>query len=378
MNRNFLLIIIFLGTQSIQWSNPTDNTPITELSELVFDNNDKWTMELLFPFGYWAEVTDSIVIKISNVGSKLKKKYLNGIFVAFITSDNLTIPLSINRQGDTIKIFTYSNIFNNKSVREDRLIFGDCPGAGVGKPINGYSIFRLSDGPAKSTWEVNFLTKNPSLGVLNKSIGQYGILKGSFYDRNGKLISKLGLFGVIGYPYFELETPLKIDSTGAYSTQIFNTIYKAGQIKIKGWDFPGYLTIIEIDSFELKDIHPDTLVIQDIHLKWDCGFCQVLDEVEDYVTPITDEFKLINYPNPFNSSTNFFIKIPSWTKNKSTNINIYNISGQLVRSIPATESSTLKWDGRDMNGGTMSSGIYYYNLIMDKQVMKSGSMILLK
>jgi len=370
MKRRILLIFLFLSFQSIQWSNPIDNTPLTLISELVFDNNGDWTMELGFAFGgYWKEATDSIVIKVAGKEAKINITYASRIYLAVINSDSLTAPLSINRQGDTVRIFTYSNVNEDRRIREYHLIFGDCAGSVVGKPVDGYSIYNVG---------LYCLTKNSSLGIANTSVGLNGIMQGHIYDVNGNLIVKLQPFGVIGHLYFELETPITIDSLGTYTTKIYNMIYKPGHLYIYATDFPGWQAEFEIDSFELKDIQPDTLVIQDIHLKGECSYCQVLSAIEENVSSTIDEFRLINYPNPFNSSTNFFINIPSFVKGKQMNINIYDINGRLVRNIPVMKSTTLNWDGKDEDGIAMSSGIYLYNLNIDCQLMKSGSMILLK
>ena len=59
-------------------------------------------------------------------------------------------------------------------------------------------------------------------------------------------------------------------------------------------------------------------------------------------------------------------------------INIYNSNGELLRVIQVYKSSTVSWDGKDGAGNVMPSGIYLYQLDVDKQMMKSGSMILLK
>ena len=65
-------------------------------------------------------------------------------------------------------------------------------------------------------------------------------------------------------------------------------------------------------------------------------------------------------------------------KEKTGVINIYNSNGELIRAIQFDNSSTVSWDGEDGVGNVMPSGIYLYQLDIDKQMMKSGSMILLK
>ncbi|MCK4357527.1 MAG: right-handed parallel beta-helix repeat-containing protein [Candidatus Cloacimonetes bacterium] len=75
-----------------------------------------------------------------------------------------------------------------------------------------------------------------------------------------------------------------------------------------------------------------------------------------------------NYPNPFSSSTtiSFHLAIPM-TIGKNTQINIYNVKGQLVRQLfPITiginGQLSIEWDGKDENGRQLSNGIYFYQL----------------
>ncbi len=85
-----------------------------------------------------------------------------------------------------------------------------------------------------------------------------------------------------------------------------------------------------------------------------------------------------NYPNPFSNSTNFeiFLNEPS-----EIIIEIYNINGKLVKTIAKgnvlSGLHTYKWDGRNNNGVELESGIYFYRLKADKNVLKK-KMVLVK
>jgi 5'-nucleotidase len=72
-----------------------------------------------------------------------------------------------------------------------------------------------------------------------------------------------------------------------------------------------------------------------------------------------------NYPNPFNSETTIVFQIGDENVT-SVNINIYNIRGQIVKTIEkAVDKSgeyTTIWDGTDDFDQTVSSGIYFYRL----------------
>ncbi len=220
---------------------------------------------------------------------------------------------------------------------------------------------------------LNCLTKNPSLGIVNDTVGLSGTMKGHIYDMNKNLVTNLSGGYSLG-----LEDILSINSDGSYTTKIFPTQLKADHLFANYDNLQVFSGQIKIEPFELNDIHPDTVVAQDINLIDSCSFCAILDAIKNYNTPKSNELTLINYPNPFNLSTNFYIKIPDNLKGKPGSINIYNVNGQLLRTIPVSGSSTMSWDSKDMNGRIMPSGIYYYRLVINSQAMKNGSMILLK
>ncbi|MCK4339138.1 MAG: T9SS type A sorting domain-containing protein, partial [Candidatus Cloacimonetes bacterium] len=92
-----------------------------------------------------------------------------------------------------------------------------------------------------------------------------------------------------------------------------------------------------------------------------------------------------NYPNPFSTSTTISFFNTKNTKNtKNTEIKIYNIKGQLVKQLSIFnsqlnwEQSSIKWDGKDENGKSLSSGIYFYRLETDNYESEIKKMILIK
>ncbi len=377
MKKKVLFIILLFLIQPVMWSNPIDTTPHTQFSELVFDDSDIWTMELLFfPFEYEPFNADSIIIKVSGGTAKVIVEYQETSRIGIITSDSLTHPLSINRSGDKINIYTYSNQNSIQIIRQDSLIFGDITGATVGQPVSGYSIIRNIVEAMSNPLTIDCLTKNPSLGVVNDTLGLSGLMKGNIYDMDNNPVTKLKIFPASPC-YFEMDTPLTINTDGTYTTQIFRKFVTnvKDHLLVKLVDFDMWQDTLAIEPFELNDLHPDTVVIQDIHLK---NNDYIISAVADNVPPQSEKLTVINYPNPFNLSTNFFVKIPERLKGKPGNINIYNTNGRIVKNILLKIDSNTKWDGTDKNGIIVPSGRYYYQLILDNQKMRSGTMILLK
>ncbi|MGB2804995.1 MAG: FlgD immunoglobulin-like domain containing protein [Candidatus Zixiibacteriota bacterium] len=76
------------------------------------------------------------------------------------------------------------------------------------------------------------------------------------------------------------------------------------------------------------------------------------------------EFSLSqNYPNPFNPATNIEFNLP---KAAHVKIDVFNIVGQRVRTLVDEEMKSGRyladWDGKDEQGHSVSSGIYFYRM----------------
>jgi len=85
-----------------------------------------------------------------------------------------------------------------------------------------------------------------------------------------------------------------------------------------------------------------------------------------------------NYPNPFNPTTTISFSLP---EEQEVDLAIYNIKGQKVKrlingQLTAGQHSMI-WDGKDTNGKSVSTGIYFYRLKTGKKEM-SRKMLLLK
>jgi len=101
--------------------------------------------------------------------------------------------------------------------------------------------------------------------------------------------------------------------------------------------------------------------------------------VNDPVTPSVMRPTLKqNYPNPFNPHTSIALTMPT---NGDIKLKIYNAKGQLVKtlfdgSLEKGEHS-FSWDGKDHNGKSVSSGMYFYSA-QNAKGTQSRKMILMK
>ncbi len=108
--------------------------------------------------------------------------------------------------------------------------------------------------------------------------------------------------------------------------------------------------------------------------------------VLDSVTSVEDEppvptaIELYgNYPNPFNPETLIKFGLPA---EMTVRLRIFNLLGQEVRTLEggrlAAGQHAIRWDGRDLSGAVLPSGIYFYTLEANGQLRAVQKMMLLK
>jgi|GEM_PF-933514 len=84
--------------------------------------------------------------------------------------------------------------------------------------------------------------------------------------------------------------------------------------------------------------------------------------------PLPKEFALSqNYPNPFNPTTRFNVDVPKTT---DVEIVVYNILGQKIATLLSGMQwpgyHTIEWDGRDVRGLVVPSGMYFVRMTADE------------
>jgi len=86
-----------------------------------------------------------------------------------------------------------------------------------------------------------------------------------------------------------------------------------------------------------------------------------------------------NYPNPFNPTTTIQYALP---EAGNVRLIVYDLLGNKVRSLVATNLSAGRyesiWNACNDRGVKVSSGIYYYSLIIDNKKVNTKKMVLIK
>lgn len=104
-----------------------------------------------------------------------------------------------------------------------------------------------------------------------------------------------------------------------------------------------------------------------------------------------EEFSLdhvLNYPNPFTTKTEFYFEHNQVSSELETQIQIFTISGKLVKTINQDvvtngfRSSGISWDGLDEYGDQLAKGVYVYRVkvktIDGKLAEKTEKLVILK
>jgi len=88
---------------------------------------------------------------------------------------------------------------------------------------------------------------------------------------------------------------------------------------------------------------------------------------DDDVIPVSDLLQVKVFPNPFKSWLNISFATP---KSGAVKISIYNIKGELVKSLADKTFSkgphTISWDGTDKSGRSIATGIYFCSIKTEK------------
>ena len=74
-----------------------------------------------------------------------------------------------------------------------------------------------------------------------------------------------------------------------------------------------------------------------------------------------------NYPNPFNPVTTIRYDVP---EQSNVSVDIYNVLGQKVAELVNTAHQpgfyAVSWDGTNMTGSALGSGMYFYRIDAEK------------
>ena len=146
------------------------------------------------------------------------------------------------------------------------------------------------------------------------------------------------------------ETSIKLNITGFKSgNSVYLTPYVTSDVV--GDDLKQYPAFLSANAYQMPPRSIVTLVSE-------------LDTSVSTDGKSPSEYTLLyNSPNPFNDSTNLYYYMPAAG---TVNISIYNIAGQLIKTLTAHNDSAgikhISWNGSDNSNKRVGSGVYIYSL----------------
>lgn len=137
---------------------------------------------------------------------------------------------------------------------------------------------------------------------------------------------------------------------------------------IDGQNYQGFVRIASNDSNQSNISIPVNLYIGNP------------TAINPSTTPIANTTTLYaNYPNPFNPSTTIRLDLP---KASVVSLKIFDIVGRHIETLNAKAlpvgTHKFIWNATDTNDKPVSSGIYFYQLQVNDQIVATRKMILLK
>ncbi len=121
-------------------------------------------------------------------------------------------------------------------------------------------------------------------------------------------------------------------------------------------------------TFPLGNLSPGTYSLR--FKVWDT-YNNSTEEVLEFTVESTSKIQLshvLNYPNPFSTNTTFHFDHNRFGDNLMIQIQIYTVSGKLVKTLDETvynspsHISDINWDGLDDYGDKIGRGVYVYKL----------------
>lgn len=362
--KKLLLTIFSLACFAITNANPLQEPPpIIGLSEIAFDSNDKWVIELGYQNIYNENTympVDSIFICSSTGRAKLKNLSFKGYAgIMLVRNDSLLSNLNINSKGDSIQIEYYYRYYSSTTKGLYMpLVYGNFKNATLacpqtGKSIASYFVFNNTVHNFTPISEnVYSIDKSPTLGVANDIIGMCGTLKGKVYDQNNQLlINSTHNFSTYGLFNFQPSVD------GSYSVSAFS--YKNRISKM--YYSEGYNNFI-VDILPIEfNMMPDSVISVDIHIQK----ITAVDEIKS--DPVTI---LQISPNPIKDlSCNYEISIP--VKSSASFIELISLSGQKIAQYPITENV-----GKINLPANTTNGIYTLRLLVNNKNYGTSKIII--
>jgi hypothetical protein len=372
------------------------------------DNGNTWTAlwDASAQTGGWNYYASPIQIDLSAYGGQQLKLAFNAVdgpnndglwYVWFI--DDIYIGNAMMTLGEPVNISFRADQLESRSARGHGFSLGPVPttlpsrrmeqGGNRTEPrlplpheiryaqndtrvLTGYKVWRLNSGQEGNEASWSLITPN-QITVLHHTDPGWQTLPNGYFRWAVKAIYTNGVTSV---PSFS-NILWKFQETGMIaglvrrqnSTPIAGATVTAGTYTATTNNGGAYTLVVPIGTYSVT-ASADGFITQTVDnvlvspdLTTTVNFILATVDNDDPAVPVTATALNGNYPNPFNPETTLSFSVK---EAGAVRIEIYNLKGQLVRTLVnqelATGNYSAVFDGRDNAGKPVSSGVYYYRM----------------
>jgi hypothetical protein len=319
MKRFLLLTTALLVLMLIVTLTPANPIQLIILSELLFDKDGGWEMEIAN--SSFTTNLDGWYLKSKTDSASFKDGFRHSTpgYFAF-SDDSLKKPLAVNPLGDSICLFSPQGW-------RDLIIFGPAKSCAISAPRYGQSICKSTYG-----W---YLDNSPTLGAQNDATNATGITRFLIHDSLEHPIKSAWIqydFSSMWPMYYYA------DSNGIAS---LSTIAARMSFQITA---TGYTS-----QWIRSAVYPESTITVPVTL------ARAPDAVKNLGISGPGSFAIDNpYPNPFNPQVMVEYTLP---RNGTVEIQVYDIAGKLVSEIFSGRQSEGKHVAR-WEAAAYPSGVY--------------------
>jgi len=157
-----------------------------------------------------------------------------------------------------------------------------------------------------------------------------------------------------------------------------NSLGNFGSEQIISSDVGGCFSVFAANLDLDSDIDVMAAAADGNKIEWFQNELPVSADNEHY-SSVSPNIELWNYPNPFNPSTTIHFELEG-TASNNRSIEIFNVKGQLIKSIPINSLTdqpinSVTWNGTDQSNNSVSSGLYYCKLNVPNSPVKKMVLI---
>jgi hypothetical protein len=286
------------------------------------------------------------------------------------SSHALLIPPNSASINPLKKTLAFEDKYLNKYPALSILISAE---SRCGKHIDIENLFGVSTS-AKNEYDHMDLLEVPPIG----DYVSLWINNNKWQNNNGSYTVDIRKSGKQGYIWDLVVDCYIKNSAEILTTKISNVIELPDS-----W----LLYLFDLEAGTAIDLQKqDQLTFKPQNDKFERKMYKLVTGTEDFIkanseeiplTPINFELRQ-NYPNPFNASTTIIFSLP---KRMKTTVKIYNILGQLVKTLIDDELRggihKLIWNGRNNQDVNLTSGMYFIR-IEGKDQIQVKKMLLIK